>query len=61
MNRSKKATLLATARLASGMYQKELAERLGVSTAYLGKVERGEMHSRRINIEAQKVLGRPTN
>ena len=57
MRVSPRRTKLAIARLSAGLYQKEMAAKLGVSVSYLQKVELGTMRpSARLTAIASALL-----
>jgi transcriptional regulator with XRE-family HTH domain len=56
MRVSPQRTDIATARLGSGMRQKEFAEKCGVSVSYLQKVELGKLPASKRLAEAARKL-----
>jgi transcriptional regulator with XRE-family HTH domain len=56
MRRSNLQTELAKMRVASGMLQKELADRLGIKQTHLQKIEAGIRKSNRVEREAIGIL-----
>jgi DNA-binding transcriptional regulator YiaG len=56
MRESKKLTEIARMRVASGLSQKELADKLNIGRDHLAKIEAGVRQSNRVSKDAMAIL-----